>query len=837
MKKRIISLCVICAIVLGYLGLTKILKKEETVLFGKSGGSIINSENDICDGNCDILVAKNSSFEMYIDRFYNPYLRHIETNKIWKSVSKDDMGNTNYSSSLIIDYFNDLNSMITLNSFEHSVSKGQARAIKIDNGVKIEYLFGEASVEYIYPPIISKKRMAKFLKRMNKEDRKFVMDSYSYIDIDEYTGADRKYLLEEYPRLEKEDIFVATGIETKSIKNRINDIFIWSGYSKSEQTIDNEGKEVEKVNPQTFKISVSYILTDSGFKASVNAKDLEFYSDYPLTSIKLLPYFDSFAGNDSGYLTLASGSGALLDMGNNGVIKELSFPIYGNNLSLTKQITNANENYPLPVYGQYRNGAGYMCIVTDGAQQATVTVDKNDMCSACGVKFTVIDSESCAMSTQNPVELFADDISDSKYTVDYTLFPKMDEKTAYSDIANAYRKSLIDDGLINPDNSNRDPIFLAEFIGSVNYKDMFLGCIPVKKEYSLTDFDEAEKTAVEIDKLSAGNTKVLFTGWNANGLNRQSIKKLSVSKASGGKSSFNTVLDNLKKRGIESYAELNFSSVSHYSLDGYDPSSNSARSINNNIVHLTTKDYLTYELKDTDFQLVSPNMFTKIWKSFDKKFKTCDSGIYVSDMTAMLYGDYTNEKMVTRKSSADYVTKTLGEIKKSKKNIMGKCGNLYSLPYLKVINNLSISSNNSNYFDKDIPFVQMVLHGSVDYVSEAINNINEQSDTVLKLIETGSGVHYLLTNNTFDELFNTEFSYLYNTNYSNMKKSLNDIYSSVSGALKGLGNVEITEHQYITDDVVLVKYKNGTEIYINYGLTDYFVGKDLVRAKDYLRIN
>lgn len=842
MKRKIIAWCTAFALVSGFVGLTFLLSKKNSVNYGITSGNIgfTESDKDITElviGKSGYTVARNEKFILELDECANPVIHDKQTGKIWKSVPEDNGGNSKYSSALTLNYFSDNSTKITLYSSEGSVDKNQVRVFTLEDGVKVEYCFGEMSEDYIYPETISEERMNEFVSKMSESDAEYILRRYTLYELSKLEGQDKEYLLDKYPKLEDENLYVATDMTTKLMMRKSDEIMRKAGYTAEDKAKDNGEMSLERINPQTFKVGVIYTLTEEGFKVTVNKEDCQFYSDYPLTDINVLPYFDSFKSGEEGYFVLPSGSGALMKADNNEKEALLSLPVYGNNIALTKELEDNAQKCIFPIFGQYKNSKGYLCIVNEGSQQAEIIADRNSISSAASVNFVLIDSYRYTMSSSNPVELFATDESDDVFSAEYVLFSDMKEETAYSDMAVYYRNRLLNEGVLTEKTHGSKPLFLTEFINVINYDTLALGFLPINREFASATFNNSLQIAEEIKSYTGGeNLKLLFTGWNKNGLNRQKLGSIEFSDKAGGENGYKATVTALKKYGIESYLDTNFALTESFVSDGFSKTSDAARGVNNSIVELSIKDALSNKYLESDFSLISPKQFGKFGKEYLNNEVFTQSGIGVSELTSVLYGDYSQNKLFSRDKAINEVVNVLKTAQKNDVSILGDVGNLYSLPYINLINNLSPVSLNNNEFYKDIPFVQMILHGYVDYVTESLNGSENIQKNILKLIETGSGLHYKLTVNEYEKLFETEYSHIYNTNYNHLKDEIKDSYSILNEALSGLCDKSIISHRYIADDVVCVVYENGTAIYVNYSNADYMVGNIEVPAMGYCRV-
>ena len=842
MKVKIITWCTVFALVLSFVGLTFILKGDKVINYGLKNGNINFSENDtdITDsviGSQSYTALENENFSLSLDGSANPVITHKKSGRVWKAVPDENAGNSKYASSLILNYFSDSSTNITLYSSEGSVDKNQVKVFALDNCVRVEYIFGEIVADYVYPEMISKERMEQFTSKMNEDDADYLLRRYRLYVLSEYDDTDKDYLLSQYPRLKDEDLYILQEMSTKLMKKKTDEILRNAGYTAEDRDKDNGGDLVEKVNPQTFKASLNYSLTDNGFKVTVNSDECLYYSDYPLTNINILPYFDSFTQGDNGYFVLPSGSGALMDAATDNEETQINIPVYGENLTINSDFKELKQQYILPVFGQYKGSGGYLCILDKGSQQANIVVDRNTVASGASADFTLIDHGDYTMSSSNPVQLFANGESESEFSAEYVLFNDLKEETAYSQMAVYYRKLLINKGVLSENTKGENALLVADFIGAINYDTMALGFIPVNREYALTTFEDVEKITNELSEYATDGIRIMLSGWNQKGLNRQKLGELEFSNKLGGKKGYESLVQNLKKKGVKTYLDVNFALTEKFSDDGFSVTSQGARGINNSIAKLKLYDALSNGTIDSGFNLVSPELYSKLMSKYLKNDLLKQSGINVSELTSVLYGDYVDDIVISKKQAIKEITSVLSEAKKKGISISGKAGNSYALQYMELITDISLTSSGINAFYRDVPFVQMVLHGYVDYTSESLNNSENMQRTLLKLIETGSGMHYTLTANSFDKLFETEYEHIYNTNYSYLKDRILNAYKTLNTALSGLNDVAIKEHCYIDDEIVKVTYENGTVIYVNYSEKDYFNNDIKIFANNYLRLD
>ena len=841
MKRKLIAWGVFLAILVGFVGLTTALSGEKERGYGLSDGKIgfTSQDSDITDfvlGSNGYVAAQNDDYTLELTGTADIRITHRATGRTWQSVPDSNAANPKYASSLMLRY-HDGSSENTMFSADQSVAREQVRVYAIDNGVRVEYIFGDIQDSYIYPEVISKERMETVVfSRLDEEDIEYLKRRYTLYELEYYEGENREWLLSQFPRLEHEDLYVLTNINTKLLKRNTDEIFCKAGYTEEDRIADNQGEETEEEKPKVFKVPIVYRLTQTGFKMSVDVDKCEFYNEYPMTDIVMLPYFDAFNSEETGWILLPSGSGALMKVGSSAPDSTISLPVYGQDAVLTRRLDQSyTEVAPLPIFGQYKNGSGFLCVLDEGAAQAKVIGERAEDYSSAYASFMVLDTAMFQLAARNDTSLFASNMATDKIEAEYILLPEAQEDGAYSDMARIYRSRLLQDGTL-ASKADKEPQLLAEIVSVINYNTLAGGIIPANKEYALTTFQQAGEILNELSSISeAKNLHLLMTGWNSKGLGRQKLGKFNVSSIAGGQKSYEELARSAAETGATLYTDLPWNLIKPFSKDGYSPSDSSARTLNNTVVKLSMRDIQTSSYLNSQWQLLSPLKLNLLWQDYSRA-NIPDGGYGVGRLTSMLYGDYANGETFTRSDALAAVRDILESMSQNKRSILGSVGNLYTLSELKLINDLPMTSANYISLDYAIPFVQMVLHGSINYVTPPMNGVENPEETLLRAIETGSGLHYILTVNDFNKLFETDFAELYDTKFELYKDIIKSQYTVLKEALKGLGNQGIIEHSYLTDDVVSVTYENGVRLVVNYGHTVYNGDGFTVEGRQFVRL-
>ena len=186
---------------------------------------------------------------------------------------------------------------------------------------------------------------------------------------------------------------------------------------------------------------------------------------------------------------------------------------------------------------------------------------------------------------------------------------------------------------------------------------------------------------------------------------------------------------------------------------------------------------------------------------------------------------------MTRKEAMENIIDAMGSIKGG---IMLDSTNLYALRFASGIVDIPVSCSQYEYETDSIPFVQMVLRGSVDYYAPYSNQGFYTDVSVLKMIEYGAWPSFMIMAADNFELYNTPLENRFSLNYENWKERIIYAFEEVSKALIPTDGSPLVSHEAVAEGVYRAEYGNGCVIWINYMNSDFSGPDGVVAANNYL---
>ena len=457
--------------------------------------------------------------------------------------------------------------------------------------------------------------------------------------------------------------------------------------------------------------------------------------------------------------------------------------------------------------------------------------------------------------------------SESKYTGSYvTRFVMLSDKTVkttladgtpydatYSGMAEYYRDYLYKNGVLSAvDVVSEDIPLYIEALGSMTIDAKFLS-FPITKNIPLTTFndvllmykqllsckDEAYTLWQEYQALADAETDALIkaehqnqadkykdiyenaqnisninfklTGFANGGMYYRYPAKLKWERVLGGKRAFRNLISEAQKESAKEginfgvYPDFNFMYIENTGVfDGIGNRNNVSRMVDNRYASRQSYDTIK-QMYETEFAMViSPDVLAKFFGKFERKYQKYDStSISLSNLGHDLNSNFDKKNPINREEALEYVQTLLADVS-SRYDVMLEGGNAYAIQYATHILNAAIDASHFKYASYTIPFVGMVMHGSVNYAGTALNYSGSPKYEILRAIESGASPYYVLCyqNSAYlkeDEVLSEYYSVDYHNWYQNMVKT----YTTINQNLKGLQDYYITEHRTVIAERII----------------------------------
>ena len=612
-------------------------------------------------------------------------------------------------------------------------------------------------------------------------------------------------------------------------------------------------------NYPVFRMALEYTVDDSGLAVTLPANGIRFNEAlYRLDSIEILPYMGAGMNPNEGYTFFPDGSGTLFDFQKIAILgtrQQVSGKVYGQDYAyhevsgqyeevirypvfgiyekeqLTKTVTNENgETVTVP----YEKDRGYVAIVEEGESLIEISSYHGGPTSEYNtIKLSVfprptdsyILADSISVGGSNePITVVSARKYTGNYKVRYIMLTDNDVATvakaagktaeryyepSYVGMATAYRDYLYSNGsltaLTSEDVEDDMPIYIESF-GALETTEKFLS-IPINVMTPLTTFEDVKTIHQNLKDQGITNVNFILKGFTKGGMTSPRVPyNLKWENAVSKEMDFEELTEYAKQEGVGLFPDFDFVFSSTDTLfDGLSLDKHAVKTIDDRYsskreYSATKHTYVSYY----DLAL-SPAYFSHFYEKFIPKYEKYEPiGISVSTLGSYLNSDFDEDEPYNRADGQKYTEMALNYIDETLENteIMTAGGNAYSWKYVDHITDIALDSSRFSVASASVPFLGIVLHGNVQIAGTPVNMEGNIDYAILKSIENGAALKFVLSYRNTDKLKEYEtlsqyYSVNYDIWYNDGKGDLISIYNELNEALGDVQDSVIVGHEYI----------------------------------------
>lgn len=844
-KKRLIIIVVVALLVIISASALNIIfryfkydeyKKYEVKSKTEKGERFVAVNEDKPDVEGMVLVSENDNLKLYTNletteiavynkndgsiTYSNPQDRDTHTGT--------GINASNLSSTLAVTYYNKAGNVATINNYDMSIKNGQFETESIKDGIRYIYtLADEDSIASIVPYYISEDGLNKVMEKSSDYDARTVKGKYKL--------ENGTYVLNDSAKKSK------VGME------KLNKIFEKAGYTEEDYAKDMEGHEEDE--SLSITIPLEYRLTDKGLEATVKAADIEEHGNVYISQIDVLQFFGAASNKAQGYILVPDGSGALINLNSGNQATAYNQAIYDiDPVAQNYVVIEETECARLPIFGIKADDNAIFARITAGDAIASVNADvagKLNNYNYAYASFNVREKELLNMfgvqGSKSDIPVVEKSLYKIDLSVSYSFLTKDD--ASYSGMARTYRKQLIDEGILKETNQSESVPLYLDITGGVEQKKHIMG-IPYEGVCAMTTYDEASEIVDNLYDSDITNLRLNYQGWFNGGIYHDVADKIKLIGSVGSKSDLESLNKKLEDKGGKLFMDVAFQKVSHESKR-FTSVLEASKYYSGYVVELGATDPSTVRqtsnlewYDEMIYYMISPKFLNRYVDKFASKITKYDvSGINLTDLGSVLTSDKKRSELINRQQAENIVIGQYEKLAETKKNLMETGGNEYSLKYVSDIIDAPTSYSAYYIIDEQVPFYEMVIHGSISYSGEAFNLMDDDldDDFVLNCIEYGIAPRFTLSYKDPSKMKYTSSADKYSVLYTTWLDKAKEMYGNINEALKDVDGSAMINHEKLDNGLIKVDYENGKTIYINKTSQDITVDGNTVKAKNYLK--
>ena len=608
-------------------------------------------------------------------------------------------------------------------------------------------------------------------------------------------------------------------------------------HEKTVNKIEN-GFQLVYSLPQFFiRFTVEFTIDEDGLQVNVPRNGIveeDPEEEARLLSISLLPYFLATRSGDAGYYVLPDGCGGLtyFDRPRLTSFSIYEKRLYGYDMTFDKQLSPdyTNMSLSMPVAGRIiQNDMISMYSVEGEAGSALIMVNpgKNSLpFYGLAYKFHFRQIFTMNMSKGASFYQYEKEIGIGDAAVKYYFTHKADGEFTYVDLAEEARAKLAADWAEDFGITDKQ----AKTDGAVLNVKVFLGAENkvggvIDSYRILTTFEQVKSIYEELKKQGVDEMRISLLGWQQDGYYGNICDKFPADSDLGGNKELKKLISWANENQIE--IALDYNSLLLYG----DPSD--GVSLRSGAVKEPGTIYLNFKMAtssgtyrdSSSFYVMSPLYYEAKFLQDDIE-EMRDLGINSVELQSLgnqLFTDYNKLNALTRQQVMHHFNTWLKNFNENFEDVSVYYGNDYAAAVADRILDIPLTSSSLQLIDEEVPFMQIVYHGIVDYYCSPINRSDNEQTAYLKAVEYGAMMSYELTYNSTEELKYTYYDKLFKSEYTLLAPEIGERYGEVKDYFKAVKDAAITDHYKLDDElsVYCTEFSNGVKVFVNYETSAY----------------
>lgn len=749
---------------------------------------------------------------------------------VWRSIpenaDKDPLalaGSKNLLQSTFALTYATTNGVRTLyDSHEFSI-KNQIYQIQAEgDSIRIQYTLGRIARAYFIPEVISFERMDAYLSQLTKAEGRKIKDSYQSRDPAKLKEAQLAELVIQYPLLEEGPIYILRNNVKDFLKAEFQGLFEQAGYTYEDYLADQAGGE-RAVGTQNavFNLSLVYRLQGPDLVVEVPLDSIKYDATYPPIRLSLLPNFGAGNTQDSGYILVPEGGGSLIRFNNGKTSQNAYFAnVYGWDYASERTAVVHETGVRFPVFGVSRNGSSFLCLMEGQAANAAISADvagKGNSFNTASASYHLLhyDAFNVTDRTTETIYMYEQALPEGSISQRYRFLSGDDPMT----LAQAYRAYLQETYPSLAAGTQAGLPLSIEILGAID-KVQQRGGLPVSVPVKLTAYDEAAGIVSELAKAADTRISVRLKGWMNGGLKQTLLKKDRLISQLGSQADFERMTKDIKATG----AKLYLNGITSFALDsglaeGFLPLRDAARFTTREQVKLYNYSWVWYGAMDMEdsYYLIKPELS---WQMMDNLANSAilrgADGAAFEDVGSLLSADYNPRQRVSREEVAATQAKRLASYRERGQGTLIRGGNLYLLPHADLVTDMDLEGTRYFLMDEPFPFVQIALHGLVDYTGKPLNLTGDWERELLLSAQRGAGLSFVFMQEEPLVLHDTNYSVYYGASFRLWAEQAKAIIAEYERLLGPTFGQAITGFEQINPQLSITTYEDGTRVAVNF---------------------
>lgn len=382
----------------------------------------------------------------------------------------------------------------------------------------------------------------------------------------------------------------------------------------------------------------------------------------------------------------------------------------------------------------------------------------------------------------------------------------------YTGMARAYREYLIATGELTPLGAQAGDIPLRLDFIMADSKSGIVGNTQVQ----VTTAKDVEDILNQVMAKGITNINSGLIGWQKKGESLSKPYKMSFSGAIGSKGDFKGLIQDFREKGVDISFSRDVITINKDMINYYNTA---VRCISNWYLSIDKEAILPENVPTSLFSYATPTKAASWIKTLADKTSDYAGSLTLAEMPHVLTSNWSRDGVVT--SLTDAAALYRDTLEKVNGEMLLNLENPHSYLWKYTDRYLQIPVGSSQYvFETDsVPFLEMVLHGTMELYAPYANFSFYTQDSILRMIDYNISPSFILSREPSYKLADTFSANYYSTEYSLYEELIGQVYGTVNEVLSQVQGYEWTYRYVPENGVVINTYQKGSEtryVIINY---------------------
>lgn len=390
----------------------------------------------------------------------------------------------------------------------------------------------------------------------------------------------------------------------------------------------------------------------------------------------------------------------------------------------------------------------------------------------------------------------------------------------YVGMAKAYRQHLIDEKILTEIEQQGSEIPIRiDFLMSDSKKGVFS-----TQEVDVTSAKDVDDILATLMGSGIKNINTGLIGWQSGGETMSKPNSTSISSDVGSKSDFKDLMEKYAKQGVDISFSREFTTINEDMIGYY---GNAAKHLNTKYLEVDQSTVLPKNVPVAEFGYALPKKTASWITDLYEEFGDYSKSFTIDGASNILVSSYDSDGVESTVTDAiGYYQDALKDIKKNDTKINLVSPNRYLWKYTDRYLQSTVGTSQYVYETDTVPFLQMVLHGTMEVYAPYANFSFYSTADQLRMIDYNINPSFVLTKEPSYLLSATKSSDYYSTEFEQYEELVKNIYATVNEPLSQVIGYNWTGRKVVTDGVIANTYEkdgNIKTIIINYTEDDVTV--------------